>query len=65
MMLRIPTGKHVLHESLRANDFDIQGFGHEWDPNLANLLSLPALLNAVIDKCHETGRDNDTVALLV
>lgn len=65
VVVRIAAHEHVLHESLGAYDFDIHALGGKRKSDAVDLLGLPALLDAVIDKSNETGCDDDTVIISI
>jgi len=56
VIIRVPPAKNVLHEGARAAIAEIDRLGGQWHGDAVNLLGLPALLDAVVDKSHESSR---------
>lgn len=54
MVIRVPAHEHVLYKRLRADDLDVHSLRGERESDAVNFLRLPALLDAIIDKCYET-----------
>ena len=54
-MVRIPPAENMLHEAPRSDMAKTNCLVSQWDRKAVNFLGLPPLLDAVVDKSHETG----------